>query len=331
MIKSIEIEKFRGIENGKLDDFTPLTILVGPNSCGKSTVLDALFLGASSDPQKIASHFTNRNNQNLELRWLIYKPLKNSNARVRLITDVDGDNRTFAMQLSEIDSERIVFDFYSLEVNASPFFTFSSDGLRGYVSSVNHLIPKCEGVREISYIDFDQDNTAMTLVDLYSQSNRLGRSDIVEKELNEILPGLDQVRVLTHKGQPRLEAIYKWGSVPLAMEGEGIQSLMRLNLALSACDDGTVLLEEPEIHQYPRSIRLSAKMIVSAVKRGVQVFVSTHSLELIDALLIEAKEADYLDNLSVFNLFLKDGCLRHSCTSGSDAEFARFQIEDDLR
>ena len=46
MISSIEIRNFRGIQSGKLEDLTPLTILVGPNGCGKSTILDALILGA---------------------------------------------------------------------------------------------------------------------------------------------------------------------------------------------------------------------------------------------------------------------------------------------
>ena len=42
MIRSVEIKNFRGIQDGKLEDLTPLVILVGPNGCGKSTILDAL-------------------------------------------------------------------------------------------------------------------------------------------------------------------------------------------------------------------------------------------------------------------------------------------------
>ncbi len=49
MINSIEIKNFRGINDGKLEKLTPLTILVGANGCGKSTVLQSLLLGASSD------------------------------------------------------------------------------------------------------------------------------------------------------------------------------------------------------------------------------------------------------------------------------------------
>jgi AAA15 family ATPase/GTPase len=42
-------------------------------------------------------------------------------------------------------------------------------------------------------------------------------------------------------------------------------------------------------------IRQSAKIIAAAVQRNVQVILTTHSLELIDALLGEAKDRDLLD------------------------------------
>src|SRR5580704_18693644 len=41
MITSLDIQNLRGIRQGKLDGLRPLTILLGPNGCGKSTVLEA--------------------------------------------------------------------------------------------------------------------------------------------------------------------------------------------------------------------------------------------------------------------------------------------------
>ena len=42
MISAVEIKNLRGIQHGKLEGLTPLTVLVGPNASGKSTILDAL-------------------------------------------------------------------------------------------------------------------------------------------------------------------------------------------------------------------------------------------------------------------------------------------------
>ena len=60
MISSIEISRFRGIREGRLDDLTPLVVLVGPNGCGKSTVLDAMLIGASPKPQAAIKLVTER-------------------------------------------------------------------------------------------------------------------------------------------------------------------------------------------------------------------------------------------------------------------------------
>lgn len=49
---SIDIEKFRGIEKLKLDDFKTLNLFVGKNNSGKTSILEALFLSIGvSNPQ----------------------------------------------------------------------------------------------------------------------------------------------------------------------------------------------------------------------------------------------------------------------------------------
>lgn len=49
MIHSIEITGFRGIRQGRLEELGKLTVLTGPNGCGKSAVLDALLVGTRAD------------------------------------------------------------------------------------------------------------------------------------------------------------------------------------------------------------------------------------------------------------------------------------------
>ena len=112
--------------------------------------------------------------------------------------------------------------------------------------------------------------------------------------------------------------------------GDGIHALLRLSLELAACPKGLILLEEPEIHQHPAAHLYTAKAVVGAIAQGLQIVLTTHSLELIDAL-IEACNERELDWLSVHRLKLDDGKLAVSTVSGSDARFARRQIEDDLR
>ena len=74
VISSIEITRFRGIREGKLEDLTPLVVLVGPNGCGKSSVLDALLIAANPVPGEAVVR-TVRRHQGVEQgpAWLFWR------------------------------------------------------------------------------------------------------------------------------------------------------------------------------------------------------------------------------------------------------------------
>ena len=74
----------------------------------------------------------------------------------------------------------------------------------------------------------------------------------------------------------------------------------------------------------------SVRAILGAVRRGIQIFITTHSLEVIDSILTEASTDD-LDKLSVYRLSLDRGVLRNRRITGSEVSFLRTEIEDDLR
>ncbi|MGH7340867.1 MAG: hypothetical protein ACREKH_10295, partial [Candidatus Rokuibacteriota bacterium] len=90
------------------------------------------------------------------------------------------------------------------------------------------------------------------------------------------------------------------------------------------------VVEEPEVYQHPKAIRQGARVLLANVRRGVQMILSTHSLELIDALLAEASGED-LDRVALFNLRLDDGELKAGRRSGAEIAFARQTLENDLR
>lgn len=123
---------------------------------------------------------------------------------------------------------------------------------------------------------------------------------------------------------------FRNGARPLPLVGDGVRLLVQQSLELAAPISGTILLEEPEVHMHPAAIRQVAKAILAAVSRGIQVVITTHSLELIDSLLAESKP-EKLDDIAIYRLNLSDGTLKSSRLSGSEASFSRNQIQEDLR
>ena len=66
------------------------------------------------------------------------------------------------------------------------------------------------------------------------------------------------------------------------------------------------------------------------MKRGIQVILTTHSLEMIDSLLALADDGE-LDKMAFYRANLEEGQLKTHRLSGKEASVARTEIEDDLR
>jgi predicted ATPase len=110
MLKSLEIERLRGIRQGRIDDFAPLSVLVGQNGSGKSTVLDALLIGCSANVgQAIGTAVQRRTNINFAAPWLLWRGGREKAKRPALwwTPTTASDGRQLMIELSPYDgSER---------------------------------------------------------------------------------------------------------------------------------------------------------------------------------------------------------------------------------
>ncbi|MBM3462259.1 MAG: ATP-binding protein [Armatimonadetes bacterium] len=193
----------------------------------------------------------------------------------------------------------------------------------------NHLFifPEVKELRLIEEHSFFQQPE---LHELLTRAIERGQRKLVYDLLADVIPGLTELMILTEGTQPIVHLVFDQYSVPVALAGDGIRSLLRLSLELIASESGVALLEEPEVHQHPRNLIQSAKAIWAAVQRGIQVIITTHSIELIDSLLSESPERE-LAKLSLYRLALQDGQLSNSRIGGPDIASAREDIQIDLR
>ena len=91
MISSVEISRFRGIREGKLEDLSPLVVLAGPNGCGKSSALDALLI-AGSRPIKDGIVQAVRRHEGVRYgaKWLFWRPGHHESGEIKICTDGGG-------------------------------------------------------------------------------------------------------------------------------------------------------------------------------------------------------------------------------------------------
>jgi ABC-type uncharacterized transport system ATPase component len=326
------MQNFRGIKSGALEDLTPLVVLVGPNSSGKSTVLDALLLGGSSNfpvavkraaGRRRAAKPNSKRPDEGDYDSLFYK----SSRFAEIAVATDGGARRIVMQN---DGNSASFRFRTSITplvegwEGSPEEFFSNPKLH---SGGDNPLPS---VSAVGLVDSRDLSGMRTLEELYTSISQRGLRKEVKSFITAMVPTVDDLEILAPKNVPTLHLNFEDHALPIGLAGDGVQLLLRLVMALTAEPDTTLLLEEPESHMHPGAIRLIAQAIHGATARGVQVVLSTHSLELIDALTLGRPNIE-LARVAVYRIALDRGNLKSTRLDGQDVALARSSIEDDLR
>lgn len=337
MITQVSIKDLRGIADGTVSGLTPLTILTGVNGSGKSTVLDALLIGADPfSPVVVPRVVRRRASREFTGEWLFRS--RRGSGRVSVS---DGGAPTSVslrwVPQGDIPSDRPTEAFAAIELfistphrsNVSNLVLFHRDGSTTLYNSSPIPSGLRSMVRLIDMRGFVSD--AQDLTDVLTEAKSAGFGVPTVELLAAIVPALKNLEILKVGSGYEVGLIYDDGAVPLSMAGDGVRAVARLALELAALPNGLALLEEPEVHQHPGALKLSASTIVAAVKRGLQVVVATHSLELIDELLLAAKKSEMLDKLTVQNLRLVGGVLASTRFEGPESDRIRNVIGTELR
>ena len=347
LVRSVSIRGFRGIAKGVLDDLSGITVLVGRNNVGKSTVLEALYLAASGCDSDLLGRWAlgyilmKRGWFGLPaVRWLFFRGQESCGIE---LTMANGLHVTLGLKL-RLPEARELDILRSRGLDVSGLVSIVSSTIGAFRRSLKHYVDlkgRYTVVREAS-----AGETVKTLLLDWKTVSSYGRPErcyslMMERGLeakNMVLSmiarkyGISDLGPLMEDGRWLLHVIYEDYSIPIYLTGDGFRLTLAYLMLLSVASDALLLLEEPELHQHPGLLELVAEVIVrSHAQRRCQVVLSTHSLELIDLLLQKAEELGVLDSLTVQRLSLERGKLSSTRYAAREAKELREELEMDLR
>jgi len=309
MLKQIKIENFKGIKNGKVLDLKKVNVFIGKNNSGKSCVLEALclvrcafnemLLGEPLLRLLLCRRGIERSTYVLRNFWYGYKTDEPILFNLEFI---EGEKLNVKVNYSDDRHLDISLEDPSGKVRRSTNSYFCEKRLN--ISGGSGIIEESflpHFAQEYSKIYHYLSN--LTLMDDYIarkleklETNvfnqifepRLDRKVI--NKLNEVYEvnaeGLTYIPISpTTTGTFRLAVTTPKQSLHIDELGDGAKYATSIFSMALLLENTALLIEEIESHQHPDAIRKFLPSLLSiAQERNIQLFITTHSLEVIQTL-----------------------------------------------
>lgn len=291
MFTSVHIENFRGIKNATLSGFKPLNIFWGKNDCGKTTLLEALFLlsGPCNPrlPFNINSFRAYPRIEEDDLKLWFYRLneqypiiLRSSNTinRELIITPIHsepiGEDENLVADQSN-PRERIYGLSLLLRYNNQEFRSELrvSGGNHSQLESI-----RADGYREALQTRFVHMNSSLEgSIELLNAIIKENKKEFLLKAMRLYDPRIADWAVIN--GVVLLDLGFP-AMIPINLMGNGIRKLLNVLVSIYSCKNGMVFVDEIDNGVHFLHFKDMWRAIRDAAKDyNVQVFATTHSLD----------------------------------------------------
>lgn len=324
MLRSLRIENFRRIKALDIRRLQRLNLVTGRNGGGKTSLLEAVFLnGGAANAGLILSLAAFRGDNviqsesdrvfrscfnNLETSRHIYisaeesfqKRSRSRSLRIEALTRSQTAPGRSAPQIF-VSGVRSRFSGPSGEIVSEIELVPPPQRVPGIAPApfnpLRQVSPKNPDLIFAQFVspyvrDVQQEvyNQLVSAIKDKKLPSVLEVVSVIEKDVKDIIPlmELHQPNIYVDTGLSNL--------LPISVLGAGFLHLLRLALAIVAVQKGMIIVDELEDGVHFSILRDVARIIYRALEnRDVQIFISTHSGELIEAFVEVAAELGYED------------------------------------
>lgn len=305
MFESITVKAFKSLTNENLK-LSPLTIIAGPNSAGKSSLLQALLIGSLGKQTKpdILTDFFNYNivfNRYMPSGDIVIKITDNKKEQITVIkekNDTESNNniahqRIFENNLFVLAASRNSLSKYEIIPDDSDKFGVNGEFTAGTLNKM-HDKPIAENLR-----------------------SKKADSETLKSQLSYWMTEITGSKCLV-KTQPidesRVRVLFDIdGEEDFTTNNVGIGNnylVKLLVMCLLAKKDDVLLIENPEIHLHPKAQAKLGTFFSHLANSGIQTIIETHCEHFIDGIRYEVfnkrlnnKNVEILYKSSIHNSF----------------------------
>lgn len=312
MIRKLRLTNFKGIEQGEIE-FSPLTILVGSNNSGKTTILESLFLAPNPARRVLygdtALGIIQNLHQTLDSRGAATLLFNYRANYAKIECDINGE--PYSLEFVRGGDDIFFTSNKQNTQNARLFFNQQRAFAVAYASS--------GGVANATYDKpFIEDTILINSALIKNGYNYMRQnwasimnSGVCQKVIKEVseLSNETYINVTLEPFLQNTYAIYAFledgRRIRLGDLGEGIQTYIVTRILYEMAEPGVLLWDDIEAHLNPRMLIKLSGWFSDIIESGKQVVLTTHSIEALKLLAEANPKATSILLTSLKNNILK--------------------------
>jgi AAA15 family ATPase/GTPase len=330
LLENLIVKRYRSLREIEIPRLSGLNVITGRNGGGKSSLLEAIFLNLSaSNPggaftiSSVRGDAFYAQNEDSTLRSLFSDMNTEKNIQVIANQKIGVKKVTRDLRISPIFSTAVLPGRSAAEQivnglnvkftgktgsNEGKFeFNFSQMNFANSLPTSPPLSIHNPGnnsdVIHAQYISPYQPDPQRAIYDQLVNAVKDRAVDEVIATVKMVAPQIKNLSPVSEQGQPRIYVDTGVGRLlPITALGSGFIHILRLALAVTYANDGILLIDELEDGIHFSLFPIIAEFLISVLKKKkMQIFISTHSDELLKAFVSVANKNSF-EHICLINM-----------------------------